>query len=98
MIATCGRLRLVRLPVSLFPILVLLATAAFSQPKCTEKIISDSGIATSRETAERNANAKLTQKLKRLGDSASGVGTPEVECKQPLLWHCTVSVKACVSE
>jgi hypothetical protein len=74
-----------------------LAAHALAQPPCTEKTLSEFATATSRETAERNATAKLAQRLKKLGSTVSRPpSAPKVECEHPLMWHCTASVKACL--
>jgi hypothetical protein len=86
-----------RISARVFPIILLLAAPALAQTPCTEKTISEFATATSRETAERNATAKLVQRLKKLGGAVSRpAGTPQIECEHPLMWHCTASVKACL--
>jgi hypothetical protein len=86
-----------RISARVFPIILLLAAPALAQTPCTEKTISEFATATSREIAERNATAKLAQRLKKLGSTVSRPpATPKIECEHPLLWHCTASVKACV--
>ena len=71
MIAVCRPHTIMRIPVGIFPIMLLLATPPLAQTPCTEKTISEFATATSRETAERNATAKLAQRLKKLGGTAS---------------------------
>lgn len=88
---------IMRIPIAIFPIMPLLAAPVLAQTPCTEKTISEFATATSRETAERNATAKLAQRLKKLGGTASRpTGAPKIECEHPLMWHCTASVKACI--
>jgi hypothetical protein len=97
MIAVCRQHMIMRIPAGIFPIMLLLAAPALAQTPCTGKILSEFATATSRETAERNATAKLAQRLKKLGGTVSRpTGTPQIECKHPLMWHCTASMKACL--
>src|SRR5262249_6680549 len=80
-------------------ILILLfpATTVRAQSKCTETIVSESATATSRETAERNAQARLLQKLRKLrGGIRQPEAAPQIDCKHPLMWHCTATVKTCL--
>jgi hypothetical protein len=97
MIAVCRQHTIMRIPVGIFLIILPLATPVPAQTPCTEKTLSEFATATSRETAERNATAKLAQRLKKLGGKVSRpTGPPQIECKHPLMWHCTASVKACI--
>jgi hypothetical protein len=97
MIAVCRQHTIMRISAGIFPIMLLLAAPTLAQTPCTEKTISEFATATSRETAERNATAKLVQRLKKLGGKVSRpTGTPKIECEHPLMWHCTASVTACL--
>jgi hypothetical protein len=97
MIANCRHRYGARLPASLCPVLLLLAGAPSARAQCMEKTVSEFATATSRDAAERNAMAKLAQKLKKLrGDARKAEEKPQVECRQPLMWQCTASVKVCL--
>ena len=97
MITVCRQHTIMRISARIFPIMLLLAAPVLAETPCTEKTISEFATATSRETAERNATAKLAQRLKKLGRTGSRpTATPKIECEHPLMWHCTASVKACL--
>lgn len=70
--------------------------AGGAQAKCTNMIVTEYATATSRPVAERNVKAKLVQKLKKLsGDAAVYAETANIDCKQPLLWHCKATATFC---
>lgn len=76
--------------------IIALAFTGGAEPKCTNIVVTEYATATSRPIAERNVRAKLLQKLKKLnGGSGSHAESANIDCKQPLLWHCKATVTFC---